>query len=79
MGNRANAMLACGEATLGNYTAEALRSLRRGIESNLCELCGHEKKSKNDKIRKIGINKFKYLQRRFLRETDFFSRPASLW
>jgi len=37
----------------------------------LCVLCGREKKSKNDKIRKIGSNKIKYLQRSFLQKGIF--------
>ena len=47
--------------------------------SELCELCGHEKKLKNDEIRKIGINKIKYLQVLILAKIDFFSRPVPLW
>ena len=47
--------------------------------SELCGLCGHEKKFKITEIRKFGINKIKYLQRSFLRNRDFFSRPVPLW
>ena len=45
----------------------------------LCELCGHEKKLKNDEIRKIGINEIKCLQLLIFAKRDFFSRPAPLW
>jgi len=42
VGNRANAMPVCGEATLGDYTAEALRSQRKEFlikkHSELCVL-----------------------------------------
>jgi len=43
----------------------------------LSVLGGREKKFKNGKNCKFGINKIKYLQRSFLRNGDFFSRPAS--
>ncbi len=43
MGKRANAMPVCGEATLGNYTAEARRTRSKEFlikkYSKLCELC----------------------------------------
>jgi hypothetical protein len=49
------------------------------LEETLSELCGHEKKFKNDQIRKIGINEINDLQVLILAKIDFFSRPASLW
>ena len=67
---------------LGDCTAEARRARSKQFFIKnffkLCELCGHEKKLKNDEIRKIGINKIKYLQVLILAKIDFFSRPVSL-
>jgi len=59
---------------------------RRGAENaekerwkkTLCELCGHEKKSKNNKIRKNGMNKIDHLRVPIPAKIDFFSRPVSL-
>jgi hypothetical protein len=47
--------------------------------SELCRLCGHEKKSKNHQNCNFGLNKIKYLQLRILAKRDFFSRPVPLW
>ena len=62
------------------FTAEAQSSQSWeyfSIKNSLLRaLSGHEKKLKNDEIRKIGINKIKYLQVLILAKIDFFSRPA---
>jgi hypothetical protein len=38
-----------------------------------CELCGHEKKFKNDQNCKIGLNEIKCLQLLIFAKRDFFS------
>ena len=71
------------DRTTRELTAEARRTQSKEYPiikcSELRDLCGHEKKLKNDEIRKIGINKIKYLQVLILAKIDFFSRPVSLW
>jgi hypothetical protein len=47
--------------------------------SDLRELGGHEKKSKNDENAKISLDEIEYLQVLIFAKRDFFSCPASLW
>jgi len=58
-----------GSAT--TFKAEAPRTQRKKID-NLCELRGHEKKSKNHQNCYFGLNKIKYLQTADFREKGFF-------
>ncbi len=79
MDNCANLIPVRGEEGLENCTAEALKS-RRGEfkDKNLCDLCGHEKKSKNHQNCKFCLNEIKYLQLLIFAKRDFFSRPVPL-
>ena len=56
-----------------------MKTSARGELVEPCELCGREKKFKNDENRKIGFNEINYLQVLILAKNDFFSRPVSLW
>jgi hypothetical protein len=43
----------------------------------LCDLCGREKKFKNDENARIGLNEIRYLQVPIFAKIDFFSRHVS--
>ena len=60
-----------GEEGLGKLHRGGAEGAERRVENiNSRELCAHEKKFKNDEIRKIGINEIKYLRVLMLAKID---------